>query len=150
VLLRPVDHALYDATSQLSPSSKRTYTSDAKLFALFLKNHGYHEITWDTMVAYRHYLADRNNYGPATGRRLMSVAKQIVTAQVNAGKADPRCLQNLRPIKAEDDSPHIALTIAQAKAWLGVVDQSTHKGKRDYALLLLLLHTGIRRSEAAA
>jgi len=38
----------------------------------------------------------------------------------------------------------------EAKALLDAIDRSTALGKRDYALLMLLLRTGIRRAEAVA
>src|SRR5207302_2992169 len=59
--------------------------------------------------------------------------------------------EGIRGFKTGDDeSPHTALQREQARALLGAIDQSTALGKRDYALIMLLLRTGIRRSEAAA
>jgi integrase/recombinase XerD len=50
----------------------------------------------------------------------------------------------------DDSSPHTALSKGEAKKLLASVDASTNMGKRDYALLMLLIYGGIRRSECAA
>jgi integrase/recombinase XerD len=42
------------------------------------------------------------------------------------------------------------LSVKQARRLLAQVDTSSRQGKRDYAILLLLMRTGIRRSECAA
>src|SRR5439155_214433 len=58
--------------------------------------------------------------------------------------------EGIRGIRAGDDeSPHRALKREEARSLLDAIDQRMALGKRDYALIMLLLRTGIRRSEAA-
>ena len=50
----------------------------------------------------------------------------------------------------DNESPHISLDKDQAKHLLAAIDTSASVGKRDYALISLLLRTGIRRAECVA
>ena len=57
----------------------------------------------------------------------------------------------IRGLKAgEDESLHRTLKREEAKILLDAIDRGTALGKRDYALIMLLLRTGIRRAEAVA
>lgn len=132
---------------ELMPSSQRVYIHDARAFAEWVQGQG---ITPDTISKqslrdYRGYLLTR--YSNATAKRMFSVACRL-SVQTGILTADD-IKRDVKGIKAEDESPHIALTTTQAKDLLGAVNTATAKGLRDYALLSLLLHTGIRRFEAA-
>jgi integrase len=50
----------------------------------------------------------------------------------------------------DDESPHRALKREETKALLDAIDRRMSIDKRDYALIMLLLRTGIRRAEAVA
>src|SRR5258708_23981449 len=149
LVVQDIGQAIARATHQITPQSRRIYEHDAQVFASWLNTHG-GVIDQDTLENYRNHLSIRANYAPATGKRMWSVARRIVTMQIRLGQADAGVLEDIKGIKAEDESPHIALTVEQARKLLAAVPQDTRKGKRDRAILLLLLHTGIRRSECAA
>lgn len=105
-------------------------------------------ITYDTMSEYRAFLVE--NYAPATGKRMFSVARRLLDIQVRNKVIPFNPAKEIRGIKAEDESPHIALSKEQADSLLDAIDTSTKKGKRDYAMIICLLYTGIRRFECAA
>jgi len=135
---------------ELMKSSQRVYAHDAEVFARWLQS--LHitpdTITEEVMSAYRGYLL--NEYKSATAKRMFSVACRLLGVQVGRKILDSNPAANVRGIKAEDESPHIALSKEQANELLGAIDTSARKGKRDYALLMTLLYTGIRRFECAA
>lgn len=136
---------------ELSPRSLRVYTADAKAFAAWLQDNGVaspETLDRATMTRYRGYLAGK--YKPATAKRMFSVARRILDEQVYAGRLATNPAKNIKGIKAEDESPHIALTKQEAVALLASIDRRTRKGKRDYAIVCTLLYTGLRRFEAAA
>jgi integrase/recombinase XerD len=82
---------------------------------------------------------------------MWAVARRLLDEAVQRGLLPKNPAEGIRGFKAGDDeSPHRALKRDEAKALLDAIDRSTALGKRDYALLMLLLRTGIRRAEAVA
>lgn len=135
---------------ELSETSRRMYEHDALAFATWLHAH---EITpalldREAITRYRAFLVAQ--YAPATAKRMFSVMRRILDEQVRKGILSTNPAAGVRGIKAEDESPHIALSKAQADDLLRAIDITTNKGKRDYALVVTLLYTGIRRFECAA
>ena len=135
---------------QVQPSSKRVYTISALAFDAWLLDHNVTLRTVDRsgMIAYHDFLA--NTYKKATAARMWSVARNLLqeSAALKQRGDDPTF--KVKGFKVDDESPHIALSREQVRELLDVIDTSKLKGKRDYALLLLLIRTGIRRAECAA
>jgi len=134
---------------QIAPRSRRTYRSDLRKFFAWMVEA---DLTPDTLNYQHmaHYQAHLLSYhARATAARLISVARSLLEERSKLTGA-PNPARGLRPIKVENESPHIALTRAQARDLLLLIDTDTLIGKRNYALIKLLLHTGIRRSECAA
>lgn len=134
---------------ELGERSRRIYENDATIFADWLQEHHVTPETIDRQVItnYRAWLVEK--YRTATAKRMFSVARRILEEQVQKGVLPTNYAKGVRGIKAEDESPHIALTKEQANNLLATIDTSTKKGKRDYALIMCLLYTGIRRFECA-
>ncbi len=79
---------------------------------------------------------------------MWAVARRLLDEAVQRGLLKKNPAEGIRGFKASDDeSPHRALKREEAKALLDAIDHSTALGKRGYALLMLLLRTGIRRAE---
>ena len=150
--ISPVDlsQSVQDATGQLSKRSRRIYEHDARVFAGWITDQGLavEQLTRSTMIAYRKHLGDI--YEPATASRMLSVARRLLNEQVLSGKILANPLGSVKGFKLGSETPHTALTKEQAKELLAVIDKGTLLGLRDYALISLLLRTGIRRSECAA
>lgn len=135
---------------ELSTASLRVYQHDALAFATWLH---VQEITpallnREAVTRYRAFLTGQ--YAPATAKRMFSVARRLLDEQVRNGIISTNPSAGVRGIKAEDESPHIALTRGQADDLLRAIDITTNKGKRDYAIIVTLLYTGMRRFECAA
>src|SRR5258708_10995897 len=112
-----ISQAVAKDTPQMTQQSRRIYEHDAQVFAAWLNAHG-GVIDQDTLEDYRNHLSVRANYAPATGKRMWSVARRIVVMQIRLGHADAGVLEDVKGIKAEDESPHIALTVEQARKLL--------------------------------
>ncbi|HEX3642860.1 MAG TPA: tyrosine-type recombinase/integrase [Ktedonobacteraceae bacterium] len=142
--------SLQNATGQLSKRSKRIYENDAKVFAKWLLDYNLIPDVFSRShaIAYRAYLEE--TYQKATAKRMLSVARRIFAEQVMSGKRSDNPFQDVKGFTVANETTHTALTKEQAKELLDAIDQSTLIGKRDYALVSLLLRTGIRRSECAA
>lgn len=142
--------SIADTTGQLSTRSKRIYENDAKMFASWLQENSLTPeiLTRSHMIAYRSFLAEK--YQKATAQRMFSVARRILQEQVHSGKLTVNPSDDIKGFKTNTETTHAALTKQQARELLDAIDQSTIKGLRDYAIINLLLRTGIRRSECAA
>jgi site-specific recombinase XerD len=152
--LVPSEHAslassVQDALGQLSPRSRRIYGHDAKYFAEWIIEHEktVSNLTRSDMIAYRQHLAD--TYEPATASRMLSVARRILHEQVQSGNLSVNPAQGIKGFTLGSETPHTALTKQQAQQLLASIDRDTLLGMRDYALISLLLRTGLRRIECA-
>jgi len=148
--------AARDTLAQVGPGSRRQYTHDLKAFALWMDSHGLvpGALTRSQMIEYQRHLledprANGKRYARATAARMIaSVRSTLKEWSLATGRANPAT--GLRPIRLANESTHVALSKPRARQLLHTIDRSTLIGKRDYALVLLLVRTGIRRAEAAA
>lgn len=141
---------LADIAGQLAPRSRRIYEHDAAAFARWLLERGLTPatLTRSDVIAYRAWLAE--TYAKATAGRMFSVARRLLEEQIaNGGRID-NPFTNVKGFKGNNETPHTALTTKEAKNLMNIIDTSTKRGGRDYALISLLLRTGLRRAEAAA
>lgn len=140
--------AFANVAGQLSPSSQRIYKHDAIVFAKWL-NENNCGLTRESVILYRQYLSQK--YSPTTAKRMWSVVCRILDEQVRSEHLDKNPADGVRGLKANGNaSKHISLSKEQAHALLDAIDTQTIKGKRDYAILLLLVKTGLRRFECAS
>ncbi|TME08325.1 MAG: hypothetical protein E6I80_10260 [Chloroflexi bacterium] len=142
-----------DVTGQLSARSERIYRHDAESFACWILDQGLtldtlHLLTRSHLIAYRKYLGER--YAKATAARMFSVARRILQEYVYRGALVNNPAAGIKTFTLANETSYTTLSHDEAKALLKTVDTKTTKGKRDYAILSLLLRTGLRRSECSA
>ena len=138
-----------NVVGQHAPSSRKTYTLDAKQFAQWMaeRNLSLESLTRDNLVAYRAHLGE--TYAKATASRMWPIAGRLLDEAVRREILLKNPAEGIRGFKAGDnESPHKALTRTEVEALLDAIDRDTVLGKRDYALIMVLLRTGLRRSEA--
>src|SRR5258708_28560963 len=142
--------ALTDAEGQLAPSSRRMYRIDAEQFAAWMLERGLTPKTLarSDMIAYRAYLQE--TYRKATAARKLVVARRILDELVIREVLAKSPAYKVKGFKLDDETPHVVLTEQEGQALLDAIEIGTLLGRRDYAMILLLLRTGLRRSEAAA
>lgn len=135
----------------LSEQSKRVYLSDVRAFRNWLDSQGIdiQQIGGDVMLEYRDYLY--KHYAKTTVGRMFVVARRLLEVAVDKGLIDSNPATKIK-IKgtSNDSSPHTALSKREARKLLAAVDTSTAKGKRDFAILMVLVYAGLRRAELAA
>lgn len=144
--------SLHDLAGQLAPRSQRIYRLDAQHFAAWLAERGLDlaTVSRSDIIEYRSHLAER--YAKVTAARMLTVARRLLDeATRRAGGQAVNPAADVKGFKsAGNETPHVALSKLQARELLESIDRSTPAGQRDYALIMLLLRTGLRRSEAAA
>lgn len=131
--------------------SQRAYRSDVKLFKQWLDEQGIalEGIDYDVMVRYRAFLL--GTYAKSTAARRLVVARRLLDVAVRKHLIASNPAKEIKSkITIDDSSPHTALSKSEARRLLDAVETTTPMGKRDYAMLMLLIFGGIRRSECAA
>jgi integrase/recombinase XerD len=139
---------ILDVLGQLAPSSRRIYLLDLRYFLTWMLEHDLEpqRLTRSHLIVFRAHLAD--TYAKATAARMLSAVRQVL-AEFCRSQALPNPAEDLAPFRLDQESPHIALTRVQARELLQAIDTSSVIGLRNYAILKLLLRTGLRRSECA-
>lgn len=147
-----VGQIMTDIAGQLAPSSKRVYLNDVHHFASWMIRQGIQPdcMSRSDMIAYRTYLAE-SSYAKGTKQRMFSVACRLMNELYINGHMKDKVTQDIKGFKTDsDETTHTALSKAQAKEMLESIGKSTKQGKRDYALILMLVKTGLRRAELVA
>ncbi len=141
--------------NEMSGESKRAYASDALVFKQWLEGQGIIDIgaiTYDMAVAYCNYL--KGTFSKSTAARRFTVMRRVLQVAVRRNIFPREVFETIKEfkskIKLDESSPHTALSKREAKRLLAAVESSTPMGKRDYAILMLLIYCGIRRAECAA
>jgi len=104
-----------------------------------------------TVQAWRAALEAKGLAPASVNQKLSAVRKLAAEASYN-GLLDPATAQSIRDIRgAEQNGVRTGnwLTKRQAETLLAAPDPGTHQGKRDRAILAVLLGCGLRRDEAA-
>ncbi|MDQ2905134.1 MAG: site-specific integrase [Chloroflexota bacterium] len=145
-----MEAALTDAVGQLSPSSRRMYVIDARQLAGWMLEQGVTPATMTRSHAITYRSSLQEHYARATAARKFVVARRILDEQRTLGKSASNPFVDLQGFTIENETTHVVLKEEQAQALLDAIDTSTLMGLRDYVVMLFLLRTGVRRSEAAA
>jgi integrase/recombinase XerD len=137
--------------ANVAPGSRRVYEIDARCFADWLADRGLsvEGVGFEDVSDYRAWL--ESQFAKATAARKLVVARRLLDVAVILHLRGDNPAKQVKGFKqaGANETPHRALTRKEAKELLAVIDQASDKGKRDFALITLLLRTGIRRAEAA-
>ncbi len=148
----------YDAIANVIPtilaeineqSSGRVYKQDIKAFVswLYEQEITVYTITREHLLNYRKYLHEQGKSN-ITINRMFAVVRVVIAELVDNGTITTNPLEKkFKPLPTNDETTHVALDDKQAKQLLKAIDTSTIKGKRDYAIVSLMLRSGLRREE---
>lgn len=135
----------YISTLDVKPKSKETYRKALKQFISFIEGRGSTPPERADILAYKAYLME--HYTACTVSSYMTAVKGLYTF-LEAEKITPNIARGIKGAKATRGFRKDALTVEQAKNVLIEIDTSAIDGKRNYALINLLLRTGLRTIEA--
>lgn len=130
-----------------SPNTVRTYKASLRQWFNYLYQVGASNPTPDTVRAYRQHLRDTGKK-PTTIQNYIIAMKQFFKWTEDEGLY-PNIAKHIKGAKISHEHKKDYLTSAQARHVLKIIDQSTLKGKRDYAMLALMLTMGLRTIEVS-
>ena len=135
-----------------SPHSRRAYGRALEMFLVWHHAAGQPLLNKSTVNDYRNHLRETGT-SPATINQHLTAIKKLAREAADNGLLDHRLLsgiENVRGVKREGQRAGNWLSKHQANRLLRAPDESTVKGKRDRALLAVMLGCGLRRSEVVA
>ena len=147
--LAPVRELVLDAVS--SPLTRAMYGHAIQEFFGWWEEHGRPAFTRATVQKYRAGLEARD-LAPASINQRLSALRKLAREAAYNGYLDPAAAQAIRDVrgaKIEGTRTGTWLTKRQAEALINRPDTATLKGKRDRAMLAVMIGCGLRREEVA-
>jgi site-specific recombinase XerD len=151
---------LYDSKDRLiqlvldslpSPKSKSAYRSSLERFLTWFRASGLNGFTRATVMQYRAALLE-SGLSCATVNLHLSAVRKLAQEAADNGLLTPQLatgINRIKGVKKEGVRTGNWLTVSQAEQLLNSPDAGTLAGKRDRALLGVLMGCGLRRSEIA-
>ena len=140
------DSMLYKWCSFLdvAPRSKEAYCKSVKMFMQYLVDRGESQPTRETVVAWRENL--KENHKPATIQAYLTAVKLFFRWTAQEG-IYTNIADHVKGVKVSTGHKKDYLTSQQSHKVLSCISTDTLKGLRDYAIVGLMLTTGIRTIE---
>lgn len=129
-----------------NPKTVETYTRAIKQFVLYIQENGIVNPTRADIIAYRDGLKATKK--PTTVQAYMMAVKLFFQWTEQEGLY-PNVAEHIKGAKLDTDHKKDYLTTKQVVKLLSGIDRSTLKGKRDYAILSLMVTAGLRTIEVA-
>lgn len=129
-----------------SPKTVETYTRAIRQFHKWTTANGITQPTKEDIRAYRDEL--KADHKPTTVTNYIMALKQFFKWTEEEG-IYPNIAKNVKGAKLTKEHKKDELTTAQAQRLVGSIDRSTLTGKRDYAIITLMITTGMRTVEVA-
>jgi integrase/recombinase XerC len=124
-----------------SPKTIYTYGKAIKQFFIYLQDNGIARPQREDIVAYRDYL--KLGHKPTTVQSYLAAVKLFFQWTEREGYY-PNVADRVKGAKLDTEHKKDYLTSKQVGKLLGGIDRTTLKGKRDYAMLALMVTTGLR------
>ncbi len=129
-------------------SSKNTYKRQLREFFLWIKSKNIESITREHVLEYKEMLVYKKELAAFTVGGYLTAVRRFFE-WLEAVKIYPNIAKAIKGPKRTRGFKKDCLTIEQVKKLLSSIDRSTVIGKRDYAILNLMIRTGLRTIEIA-
>jgi len=130
----------------VKPETERTYRKGIKQFVIYMNNNEITEPTRDDVINYRESL--KEGHKPSTVQVYLAALKAFYKwAEVEGVGTD--IAKNVKGMKIETQHKKDSLTTHQTQTLLNSIDRKSDKGKRDYAIILLMVTGGLRDIEVS-
>lgn len=128
------------------PKTVETYTKAINQFLYWLNDNGIKQPTRADIIAFKEYIAA--SHKPTTAQNYLMAVKQFFKWTSQEG-IYPNIADNVKAVRLDKGHKKDYLTTSQVKDMLSTADSSTITGLRDYAILSLMVTTGLRTIEVA-
>ena len=128
----------------VAPVSKEAYCKSVKMFMQYLVDRGESQPTRETIMAWRDSL--KENHKPTTIQTYLTAVKLFFRWTAQEGLY-PNIADHVKGVKVSTGHKRDYLTSKQSHKVLSCISTDTLKGLRDYAIVGLMLTTGIRTIE---
>jgi len=129
----------------IKQNSKDTYRRGLRQFTIWIEEQGIQGPTRETILDFKHSLEARGLSALTISGYLVAVRKFYEWAE--GMKMSPNIARGIKGAKRARGFRKDPLTVDQVKELLSSINRSTLQGLRDYALLNLLIRTGLRTVE---
>lgn len=126
-----------------SPKTVDTYSKNIKRFFVYLVENGITQPQREDIVAYRDYL--KIDHKPTTVQGYLAAVK-LFFQWTEQERLYPNVAQRVKGAKLDNEHKKDYLTTKQVNKLLGAVDRDSLKGLRDYAILSVMVTTGLRET----
>ncbi len=126
------------------PKTVETYTRNIRPFFRYLKENNITYPNRENVIAYKEKL--KTTLKPSSVYAYLAAVKQFFKWTSQEG-VYPNIAQNIKGVKIDSGFKKDYLTSGQMRKLLNSVDLSSFKGIRDYAILSLMVTTGLRTIE---
>ena len=133
------------ASQDTKQTSKETYRRGLMRFMGWIIREGIQDPTREDILAYKGFLRNQDLSSSTLSSYLVAVRKFFEWTE--GVKIYPNVAKGIKGARRSRGFRKDSLTIPQIKELLGGIDRSTLRGKRDYALINLLIRTGVRTIE---
>ena len=144
LVIREISEEVFNSWTSFidaSPRTVETYSKAIKQFFIYLQGKGIKQPQREDIVAYREYLS--KDHKPTTVQSYLAAVK-LFFQWAEQEKIYPNIAQRVKGAKLDTEHKKDYLTKKQVSKLLKSIDRSTLKGKRDYAMLSLMVTTGLR------
>ena len=131
----------------IKPKSKETYRRALRQFFVYLETEGVTRPTRETLIAYKAYLIDKKLSAYTVSAYIIAVRKMFQWTESEHLYAN--IASQIKGQKKPKGFKKDALSVNQARKLLTDMETETLPGARDYALVNLLVRTGLRTIETA-
>ena len=130
----------------IKPKSKETYRRALRQFFAYLQDNGITKPTRETLIAYKAYLIDKKLSAYTVSAYIIAVRKMFQWTESEHLYAN--IASQIKGQKKPKGFKKDALSVKQAQKLLTDMETDSISGARDYALVNLLVRTGLRTIEA--
>jgi len=133
------------SAQDVNENSKETYKKALKQFFKYIQETNLTNLTREDILTYKNSLRDRDCSAYTVTNYITAVRKFFDWTETE--RLFPNIAKNIKGAKQPKGFRKEALTVDQVKTVLNNIDRQTLQGKRDFALLNLLVRTGLRTIE---
>jgi integrase/recombinase XerC len=137
--------------ADLAPATVLGYLKDVRLFLRWqARADKFPTLTELELIAYRQHLIAQRRLRPATVNRRLEALRRLCRWAKGEGRLPADVAGTVKPVRTERQRQPLGLTAVEVHGLLRAAGTSGHgHARRDYALVQLLLQTGLRVGEVS-